>query len=125
LYISQILIDCRAYKGINKKLNRAPPKKFGGEMNVNKILAALRQERGQIEEVIVSLELLALRRGRLRGRPPAILAAAAKKRGRPKGSKNKATVARAKAEAMASAIHAPERAMAAGQSILPEEMAGS
>ena len=57
-------------------------------MDVNKILAALRQERAQIEEVIINLELLALTRERRRGRPPAILAAA-RKRGRPKGSKNK------------------------------------
>ena len=33
-------------------------------MDVTKILAALRQERSQIEEVIVSLELLAFSRGR-------------------------------------------------------------
>ena len=57
-------------------------------MDVNKILVALRQERAQIEEVIINLELLALTRERRRGRPPAILAAA-RKRGRPKGSKNR------------------------------------
>ena len=85
-------------------------------MDVNKILAALRQERSQIEEVIVSLELLALSRERRRGRPPAILAAATRKRGRPRGSKNKTT--RTKGTMVATAQQ-PERALAAGQ-ILPE-----
>ena len=85
-------------------------------MDVNKILAALRQERSQIEEVIVSLELLALSRERRRGRPPAILAAATRKRGRPKGSKNKT---RPKT-AMVAAAQQSERALAAGQSILPD-----
>ncbi len=86
-------------------------------MDVNKILAALRQERSQIEEVIVSLELLALSRERRRGRPPAILAAATRKRGRPRGSKNKTP--RSKVTMVASAQQ-PERALAAGQSILPD-----
>jgi len=91
-------------------------------MDVNKILAALRQERSQIEEVIVSLELLALSRERRRGRPPAILAAAAtRKRGRPRGSKNK--VSRPN-RAMVAAAQQPERALAAGQS-LPERGADS
>jgi hypothetical protein len=60
-------------------------------MDVSKILADLRQEREQIEEAILSLERLALGRGRRRGRPPAWMAVtvAAKKRGRPPGSKNK------------------------------------
>ncbi|MBZ5590959.1 MAG: hypothetical protein LAP39_01895 [Acidobacteriia bacterium] len=88
-------------------------------MDVNKILAALRQERNQIEEVIVSLELLALSRGRRRGRPPAILVAATKKRGRPRGSRNKTTLAREKAAMVA---HQPERALAAGQTLLPDEI---
>jgi len=91
-------------------------------MDVNKILAALRQERSQIEEVIISLELLALSRGRRRGRPPAILAAVAKKRGRPRGSKNKATIARAKL-ALAAAQRRPERVLAAGQSASFEDVA--
>ena len=91
-------------------------------MDVNKILAALRQERSQIEEVIISLELLALSRERRRGRPPAILAAAAKRRGRPPGSKNKVAVARAK-QAAGAAARQPERALAAGQSPLPEAVA--
>lgn len=62
-------------------------------MDVNKMLADLRQEREQIEEAIMILERLARGRGKRRGRPPAWMAAASatpvKKRGRPAGSKNK------------------------------------
>jgi len=93
-------------------------------MDVNKVLAALRQERSQIEEVIISLELLALSRGKRRARPPAILVAAKKKRGRPRGSKNKATIERAKL-ALAAAARRPERVLAAGQSPLLEDVTGS
>lgn len=57
-------------------------------MDVSKILADLRQEREQLEEAILSLERLAMGRGRRRGRPPAWMSVA-KKRGRPPGSKNK------------------------------------
>jgi hypothetical protein len=57
-------------------------------MDVSKILADLRQEREQLEEAILSLERLALGRGRRRGRPPSWMTVA-KKRGRPPGSKNK------------------------------------
>lgn len=64
-------------------------------MDVTKILAELRQEREQIEQAILSLEMLARGRGRKRGRPPAwmsqMTAAAPKRRGRPPGSKNKTT----------------------------------
>ena len=63
-------------------------------MDVTKILAELRQERDQLEEAILSLERLALGRGRRRGRPPAWMTVA-KKRGRPPGSKNKASAAAA------------------------------
>jgi hypothetical protein len=91
-------------------------------MDVNKILAALRQERSQIEEVIVSLELLALSRERRRGRPPAILAAATRKRGRPRGSKNKSSRPKV---AMVAAAQQPERVLAAGQSLLSDGGAGS
>lgn len=63
-------------------------------MDVSKILAELRQEREQIEQAILSLEMLARGRGRKRGRPPAWMsqlsaATAPKRRGRPPGSKNK------------------------------------
>jgi hypothetical protein len=88
-------------------------------MDVNKILTALRQERAQIEEVIVNLELLALTRERRRGRPPAILAAA-RKRGRPKGSKNRPSLSRARA-AIASMVERPVLAMAAGQAAVAEQ----
>ena len=57
-------------------------------MDVSKVLAALRQELEQLEEVIANLERLEQSRDRRRGRPPAILSAA-RKRGRPRGSKNK------------------------------------
>ncbi len=53
-------------------------------MDINKMLAELRQEREQIEEAIMTLERLARGRGRRRGRPPAWMAQI-KKRGRPPG----------------------------------------
>ncbi len=59
-------------------------------MDVSKILADLRQEREQLEEAILSLERLAMGRGRRRGRPPAWMTVT-KQRGRPPGSKNKTT----------------------------------
>jgi hypothetical protein len=63
-------------------------------MEVDKILAELRLEREQLEEAILSLERLAARGAKQRGRPPAWLArvkesAEKKARGRPVGSKNK------------------------------------
>ena len=57
-------------------------------MDVSKILADLRQEKEQLEEAILSLERLAMGRGRRRGRPPSWMTVT-KKRGRPPGSKNK------------------------------------
>ncbi len=57
-------------------------------MDVAKILDDLRQEREQLEEAILSLERLALGRGKRRGRPPAWMSEI-KRRGRPPGSKNK------------------------------------
>lgn len=39
-------------------------------MDVNKILSDLRQELEQIEDAIISLERLAMGRGKRRGRPP-------------------------------------------------------
>ncbi len=66
-------------------------------MDLNKMLAELRQERSNIEEAILVLERLARGRGKRRGRPPLWLAATGaanaasmpKRRGRPPGSKNK------------------------------------
>jgi len=60
------------------------------------MLAELRQEREQIEEAIMSLERLARGRGKRRGRPPAWMTEI-KKRGRPPGSKNKASAAKSPA----------------------------
>jgi len=88
-------------------------------MDVNKILAALRQERTHIEAVIANLECLALSRERRRGRPPAIFAAP-RKRGRPRGSKNKVLSARLNSQSDSLTPH-PARTMAAGQSAMPEE----
>jgi hypothetical protein len=70
-------------------------------VDVNKILAELREEREQIEVAILSVERLAAGRGRRRGRPPAWMAGAMalgnepKRRGRPPGSKNKAASSKA------------------------------
>jgi hypothetical protein len=60
-------------------------------MDVSKILTELKAERQQIEEAIVSLERLALGRGRRRGRPPSWMSevTTTKRRGRPPGSRNK------------------------------------
>jgi len=79
-------------------------------MDVSKFLAALRQERTQIEEVILNLELLEQSRVRRRGRPPAILTAV-RKRGRPRGSKNKTSLASNRALASSESM---ARVMTAG-----------
>jgi len=61
-------------------------------MDVEKVLAEMRQERDQLDEAILSLERLARGRGRRRGRPPVSMSQVPnKRRGRPPGSKNKAT----------------------------------
>ena len=57
-------------------------------MDITKMLQELREERAGVEEAILVLERLASGRGRRRGRPPAWMSSI-KKRGRPKGSKNK------------------------------------
>jgi hypothetical protein len=48
-------------------------------MDVSKILAELRLERDQIDEAILSLELLAASRGKRRGRPPKWMSEAKKR----------------------------------------------
>jgi hypothetical protein len=60
-------------------------------MDISKMLEELRQEREHLEEAILTLERLAVGRGRRRGRPPAWMkqAGGPKRRGRPPGSKNK------------------------------------
>ena len=52
----------------------------GQEMDVNKILSELRQEREQIEDAIISLERLARGRGKRRGRPPSWMKEAAERK---------------------------------------------
>jgi hypothetical protein len=61
---------------------------YAGKMDINKMLADLRIERDQISEAIVVLERLTIGQGKRRGRPPKWLTEV-KRRGRPKGSKNK------------------------------------
>jgi hypothetical protein len=69
-------------------------------MDINKMLDELRAERERLEQAIIVLERLARGSGKRRGRPPEWMRAAAadqpepavapvKRRGRPKGSKNK------------------------------------
>ena len=72
-------------------------------MDVNKMLADLRQERENIEQAILTLERLARGQGRRRGRPPAWMSniEAPKRRGRPPGSKNKSASGSAKTAAVA------------------------
>jgi len=57
-------------------------------MDINKMLSDLRQEREQISEAILVLERLTAGQGKRRGRPPKWLTEV-KRRGRPKGSKNR------------------------------------
>jgi hypothetical protein len=58
-------------------------------MDINKMLTELRTEREQISQAIAVLERLNIGQGKRRGRPPKWLTEV-KRRGRPKGSKNKA-----------------------------------
>ncbi len=59
-------------------------------MDIGTILQELRQEREQIDELILGFERLASGRGRGPGRPPDwITEITARPRGRPIGSKNK------------------------------------
>jgi hypothetical protein len=57
-------------------------------MNIETMLRELREEREGVEQAILVLEGIASGRGKRRGRPPAWMAST-KKRGRPKGSRNK------------------------------------
>jgi hypothetical protein len=65
-----------------------PFSRYAGKMDINKMLADLRMEREQISEAIVVLERLTIGQGKRRGRPPKWMTEV-KRRGRPKGSKNK------------------------------------
>jgi len=61
--------------------------RYPNSMDINKMLAELRGEHDQLGEAIITLERLAVGRGKRRGRPPAWMTAV-KRRGRPPGSKN-------------------------------------
>jgi hypothetical protein len=67
-------------------------------MDVNKMVAELREEHKMLTEAIGVLEVLSLGGKKRRGRPPkwavnlAVNAAPAKRRGRPPGSQNKLRV---------------------------------
>ena len=82
-------------------------------MDVSRVLAALRREHAQIEEVIVNLERLQQVQESRRGRPRGVTAGM-RKRGRPRGSKSRTSQ---RAEAALAAGQLP-RAMAAGQTAL-------
>jgi hypothetical protein len=58
-------------------------------MEIEKMLAELRAERDRLAEAIITLERLAVGRGRRRGRPPKWMTKV-KRRERAKGSKNEA-----------------------------------
>lgn len=61
-------------------------------MDIVRMVAALREERARLEEVIIAMERLARGQGKRRGRPPAWMSGmrtAGPRRGRPPGSKNK------------------------------------
>lgn len=90
-------------------------------MDVRKILADLRQQRDQVDEVIVSLERLALIRESRRGRPPALVTVA-KRRGRPPGSKNRSRKTTASRTPKTIPLPA-ERAMTASYSLSPPSSA--
>jgi len=49
-------------------------------MNVQKVIAALREERACLDEVLISLERLLLTRAPRRGRPPSLMKAGNAKR---------------------------------------------
>ena len=57
-------------------------------MNITKMLAELKADNEAITQAILVLERLASGRGTRRGRPPAWMKTV-KRRGRPKGSRNK------------------------------------
>jgi hypothetical protein len=66
-------------------------------MDVNEMLADLREEQAAIDQAIMAIQRLAAGQGKRRGRPPAWMSAiksgigddAPRRRGRPPGSKNK------------------------------------
>jgi hypothetical protein len=62
---------------------------YSSIMDILQMLADLREQREQIDQAITVMERLALGQGKRPGRPPAWMASAAKRRGRPPGSKNR------------------------------------
>ena len=101
IHNQKIYVDCQTHECINKE---SPRNFLGGEMDVREVLASLRVEREQLITVIENLERLAVSRESRRGRPPAIMSIA-KKRGRPKVSRNKRSLVREQ-KAMVSAAAA-------------------
>lgn len=65
--------------GFGTALEADESHRWESTMDVQKMLAELRQEREQIEEAIITLERLARGRGKRRGRPPAWMTAAKKR----------------------------------------------
>jgi hypothetical protein len=57
-------------------------------MNITQMIAELRTEKESVEQAILVLERIAAGQGRRRGRPPAWMTKI-KRRGRPKGSRNR------------------------------------
>ena len=62
--------------------------RYPSKMDIKKMLNDLRMEREQISEAIMVMERLSLGQGKRRGRPPKWVTEL-KRRGRPRGSKNK------------------------------------
>jgi hypothetical protein len=62
--------------------------RYASKMDINQMLSDLRMEREQISEAIMVMERLSLGQGKRRGRPPKWMTEV-KRRGRPKGTKNK------------------------------------
>ncbi len=69
-------------------ISRTVRTRYPSKMDINKMLNDLRMEREQLSEAILVLERLSLGQGKRRGRPPKWMTEV-KRRGRPKGSKNK------------------------------------
>ncbi len=66
--------------------------RYAAGMDINRMLAELREEREGIEQAILVLQRLSAGQGKRRGRPPAWMSAmkdGTKRRGRPPGSRNK------------------------------------
>jgi hypothetical protein len=69
-------------------ISRGCELRYPSKVDINRMLNDLRTEREQLSEAILVLERLSLGEGKRRGRPPKWMTEV-KRRGRPKGSKNK------------------------------------